>query len=68
MVALANRSDIISNGGVVHFHMSCCEQFERMGDANISRGQDLGGELQLRDWLRGLRCCERSGSLDAMEL
>jgi hypothetical protein len=52
----------------VHFHMSCCEQFERMGDANISRGQDLGGELQLRDWLRGLRCCERSGSLDAMEL
>jgi hypothetical protein len=68
MVALANRSDTISNGGAVHVHVFCCKQFERMGDATISRGQGLGGEVQSRDWLRELRCCERSGSLDAIEL
>jgi hypothetical protein len=68
MVALANRSDTISNGGAVHFHVFCYEQFERMGGVSISRAKILGGEVQLRDWLRELRCCERSGSLDAIEL
>jgi hypothetical protein len=37
----------------VHLHVFCCDQFERMRGASISRGQDLGGEVQLRDWLRG---------------
>jgi hypothetical protein len=52
MVALANRSDTISNGGAVHVHVFCCEQFERMGGESISQRQDLRGEVQLRDWLR----------------